>query len=99
VLRHVPGLFSGPPQFLSAFTYEIIVGRLADEKLLEWSETSLRAQQADLCVMEALLALEQGDTQTARAAFLETEQLCGLEVPFGAKPIVSGYLGKLRAKE
>lgn len=101
VLRHVPGLFSGPPHILSAFTYEIIAGRIADEKLLEWSETSLRAQQADLLVIEALLALEQGDTQAARAAFLETEQLCGPaagpEVSFGAKPIVTGYLGKLGA--
>jgi hypothetical protein len=103
VVRHVPGLFSGPPRFLSAFTYQIIRGRIEDEKLLEWSERSLRAQQADLLVLEALLALEQGDTQAARAGFLETDQLCGpaagTEVPFGAKPIVSGYLGKLRATE
>jgi hypothetical protein len=100
VLQLVPRLFTGSPPFLTALALQSIRHRFEEEALFEASEATLRAQQADLCVLEALMALEQGETQAARSLLLETQQLCGAgerpEVPFGAKPIVSGYLARFR---
>jgi tetratricopeptide (TPR) repeat protein len=103
ILGLAPGLFTGSPRFLTAFTV-LNIRRLVEQKaLLDASEATLRAQQADVLVLEALLALEQGDPEAARSAFLETQELCGpaagTEVPFGGRPIAAGYLSKLRAKE
>ena len=95
----LPGLLAGPPRFLPAFT-ALVLGRAREQKaVLEANERSLRAQQADLCVLEGLLALEQGNTDAARSAFAEARELCaggaGASVPFAGQPIVTDYLGKL----
>jgi hypothetical protein len=99
----VPGLLAGPPPFLPAFT-TLALARVVEQKaIFEAGERFLRAQQADLCVMEGLLALEQGDTGAARSAFAEAQELCtrppGDAVPFAGRPIAAGYLGKLNANE
>jgi len=45
------------------------------------------------------LALEQGDTDVARSALINAQELCGqtwgAAVQFAGAPIAIGYLGKL----
>jgi hypothetical protein len=99
----VPGLLAGPPPFLPAFT-TLALGRVLGQKaVFEAGERILRAQQADLCVTEGLLALEQGDTGAARSVFAEAQKLCaqpdGSTVPFAGRPIAVAYLGKLNARQ
>jgi tetratricopeptide (TPR) repeat protein len=99
VLRLLPGLFSGPPPFLPAFTAQTL-SRLQEETTrLRAGEPSLRSQQADLYVLEGLLALEQGDTSAARAAFVEARKLCAEPAanatPFAGGSIAAAYLRKL----
>jgi hypothetical protein len=95
----LPALLSGPPPFVPAVAAEALVQLREEKTLLEIGERSLRAQQADLCVLEGLLALEQGDTEAASAAFALTQKLCEqpaeAAVPFAARPIAAGYLGKV----
>jgi len=101
--QFVPGLLSGPPPFLPAFTAQTLAGYLDKRAALKVGEPALRAQQADLCVLEGLLALEQGDTGAARSAFAEAQKLCarpaGGAVPFAGAPIAERYLGKLNARQ
>jgi hypothetical protein len=95
----VPRLLSGPSPFLPAFTLQTLSPFLEHRASLQVGEPALLAQQADLCVLEGLLALEQGDTEAARSAFTEALRLCdppaGPAVPFAGEPIAARYLGKM----
>jgi hypothetical protein len=94
---YFPGLVSGPPAFLPAFS-ALSLARFIDQRSeLQALEPVLRAQQADLCVMEGLLAIEQGATQDAHSAFAEAQRL-GAAVSFAGEPIAARYLGKLSAE-
>jgi len=99
----VGGLLSGPRPFLPAATVEALGPYLENRTALQAGEPALRAQQADLYVLEALLALEQGDTAAARSAFAEARELCanppGAVIRFAGAPIVALYLGKLNGQE
>jgi hypothetical protein len=88
----LPSLLSATPPFLPAFTALVLGGALEQRMRLE---RTLCAHQGDLCVMEGLLALEQGDVDAARSAFTEAEQLAAL-APFAGRPIAAGYLSKLK---
>jgi hypothetical protein len=98
VLVVLPGLLSGPPRFLPAFTAQLLGHALEEKAVLEAQERILRAQQADLCVLEGLLALEQGDTVAARSAFAEAREWCAA-IPSPSRPIAASYLGSLSAKQ
>jgi hypothetical protein len=99
VLALVPGLLSGPSPFWPAYTARGLGYLLAERAALQTGEPILRAQQADLYVLEGLLALEQGSPAAARSAFTRAQQLCaqppGPSVPFAGGPIAAGYLGKM----
>jgi hypothetical protein len=91
------GLLSGPLPFLPAYAAR----RLVEQRsALQAGESVLRAQQADLCVLEGLLALEQGATDDARTAFAEAERLgappAGPPAPYGGRAIAADYLRRLR---
>jgi tetratricopeptide (TPR) repeat protein len=96
----LPGLLSGPSPFLPAYTAQALGPFLQQRTILQVGEPALLAQQADLCVLEGLLALEQGDTEAARSAFAEAQQLCdqpaGTAAPFAGGPIAARYLGKMK---
>jgi len=99
----IPGLLSGPPPFVpAAFAIQVLGPRLQERALYEAWDPSVRAQQADLCVLEGLLALEQGDSDAARSAFTEAQELCadpsGTTLPFAGGPIAASYLSKLSAR-
>jgi hypothetical protein len=91
------GLLTGPSPFMPAFSAGALVRLLAQKAMLEQAGPAWRAQQADLCAIEGLLALEQGATEEARAAFAEARRLSGegRGVAFAAGPIVGGYWPKL----
>jgi hypothetical protein len=95
----LPGLFSGPALGLPAFSARALGSYLDTRALLEAGERVLRAQQANLHVLAALLDLEQGDTSAARAAFTEAQKLCtqppGAEVPYAGGPIATRYLEQM----
>jgi hypothetical protein len=95
----VPRLLSGPSPFLPALTVQTLSPFLEHRASLQVGELALLAQQADLCVLEGLLAQEQGDTEAARSAFAEALRLCdppaGPAVPFAGEPIAARYLGKM----
>src|SRR5262249_44015883 len=95
----VPGLLSGPSPFLPAFTAHTLSPYLQHRATLQVGEPALLAQQADLCVLEGLLAAEQGDTAAAHAAFAEALQLCdppsGSRAPFAGEPIAVRYLSRM----
>ncbi|HEX5269941.1 MAG TPA: hypothetical protein VFW33_05620 [Gemmataceae bacterium] len=96
------GLLAGPPPFLPLATAGILGPYLENRAALQVGVPALRGQQADLCVLVGLLALELGDTAAARAAFAEAEALCaapGDTVPFAGAPIVALYLGKFTGRE
>ncbi len=98
----VPALVTGPLPYLPAFmaltAANLDVGRI----VLEMAVPTLRGQEADLCVLEGMLALEEGDTDAARTAFAEalqlTEQPGQPEVPFAGRRIAVSYLRKLNAQ-
>jgi hypothetical protein len=93
-------LWAGPRPIEAASAAEALVSYLEIRAVLRAREPTLRAQQADLLVLEGLLALEQGDTAAARSAFVEAQGLCaGDAVPFAGAPIVALYLGKMSARE
>ncbi len=97
-VRLLTGSLSGPPPFLPAFI-ALTLSHSRDEKMrLEAGQRTSLAQQADVWVLEGLLALEQGDTDAARSAFTEAHALAA-KVPFASRPIVAGYLGKLKAHQ
>jgi hypothetical protein len=92
----VGGVLGGPPPFLPIFAAWALGRSLEKRAALQVGERLLRAQQADLCVLEGLLALEQGTSDDARSAFLEARRL-GAGTDFAAAAIVGGYLPRLRA--
>jgi hypothetical protein len=89
-----------PPSFVPAFE-ALAMGPFLDARIvLEARAPTLRAQQADLFVLEGLLALEQGDTDAARSAFDQAQTLCAdSETPFLGSPIAASYLRRLNAKK
>lgn len=91
----LPPLLSGPPVFLPAFAAWGLHRLEEQATSLELGEQVLRAQEADLAVLEGLLALEQGTTLDAQAAFAEALRVAvtarGESVPFAGKPIASYY--------
>jgi hypothetical protein len=101
VWTYLPGLLSGPPPFLPALAAQGLGAFLEARAALQAGEPTLRAHQADLDVLEGLLALEQGDPEGARAAFAEARQLCteAPAVPFAGGPIAAGYLSKLNIRK
>jgi tetratricopeptide (TPR) repeat protein len=88
-----PLLLSGPLPFLPAFAAGALGNSLPQRGALRTGEPLLRAQQADLLVLEGLLAVEQGNPDAARSAFVEAQKLSNA---FAGGPIASGYLRKLR---
>jgi hypothetical protein len=103
VVRLLPGLLPGAPSLLTAFTAQTLSRLHEETSLLRSGEPSLRSQQADLFVLEGLLALEQGDTQAARSAFTESRKMCaqpaGSATWFAGAPIAAAYLRKLNGYE
>src|SRR5262249_4527077 len=99
LLTFVPRLLSGPSPLLSATIVPTLAPFLEHRATLQLGEPALLAQQADLYVLEGLLALEQGDTEAARAAFSEAVRLCdppaGPAVPCAGEPIATRYLSKM----
>jgi tetratricopeptide (TPR) repeat protein len=99
LLTFVPRLLSGPSPFLPALTVQTLGPYLEHRATLQVGESALLAQQADLCVLEGLFALEQGETDAARSAFAEALRLCdppsGPAVPFAGEPIATRYLGRM----
>jgi hypothetical protein len=97
----VPGLLAGRPPLPPALP--ALSATLGEKAAFEFGDRIFRGQQADLCVLEGLLALEQGDPPAARSAFAEAQQLgapvAGAEVPFAGRPIATGYLGQLNAQD
>jgi hypothetical protein len=89
----LPSLLAGAPPFLPAFAAGEL-GRAWEQRRMQ--DQTLRAQQADLCVLEGILALEQGDTKEARSVFAQADELADT-VPFAGRPIATEYLSKLRA--
>jgi hypothetical protein len=94
------GLLSGPPAFLPAFSARAMVRLLQQRAFARAGGRVLRAQQADLDVLEGLLGLERGATQAARLAFTRALKRCalpsGAAVPFAGEPLASSYLRKLK---
>jgi hypothetical protein len=103
VLRLVGVMLSGPQPFLPQAAARSLGPYVAHRDALRAGEPALRAQQADLFVLEGLLALEQGDTAAARSAFAEAQARCAgpanEAVSFAGAPISGLYLGKLSARE
>jgi hypothetical protein len=98
-LATLPWLLSGPPVYLPAFGAHTLARVAGDRAALQDNEPFLRAQEADLCVLEGLLALEQGVPEEARRAFAEAQRLCGPPagpaVSFAGGPIAGAYLSLL----
>jgi hypothetical protein len=90
----LPGLVTGPSPFLPAFIALAVAHAVEERTAFEAEQQTLLAQQADVCVIEGLLALEQGDVDAARSAFAEAQKL-GADLPYAGRPITAGYLGKL----
>jgi hypothetical protein len=99
----LPGLFCGPPPFLPAFFADFLNRSFQERTALQVGEPALRAHQADLCVLEGLLALEQGAPEDARSAFLHARRLCAASgspgVAFAGESIVGSYLSWLGERE
>jgi hypothetical protein len=102
-LTLLPGLLSGPPVYLPACLAQ--TARRTQERwaALRAGEVALRTQQADLWVLEGLLALEQGAPDDARLAFAAAQQLAeqppGAAAAFAGGRIAAGYQAKLNRKE
>jgi hypothetical protein len=101
----VPGLLSYSGQSMSQPFFPLgMVAALAhfleQRGDLETGERLLRAQQADLAVVEASLALEQGASDDARALFGEAESLCAQTpaIAFAGQAIAAGYLRLIDAR-
>jgi hypothetical protein len=96
----IPSFLSGPLPILPTLTALELQRALNEKQLIEISALVLRAQQADLCVVEGLLALEQGDTDAVRTVFTEARELGSQEpaatIPFAGAPIAAFYLSKLK---
>jgi hypothetical protein len=99
----LPGVLSGPSPFVPAQSI-LALRRASNERdAIEVGESSLRAQQADLCVLEGLLALEQGNTDAAAKLFTEARDLgaqtSAKAVSFAGAPIAAFYRSKVKGKE
>jgi hypothetical protein len=98
----VPALVSGPLAYLPAFMALTVAHLDVQRNVLQMGEPMLLGQEADLCVLEGLLALEDGETDVARTAFAEAQQLTGrpaeAAVPFAGRRIAISYLRKLDAQ-
>jgi tetratricopeptide (TPR) repeat protein len=90
----LPALVTGPSPFLPAFISLAVAHAVEEKAAFDAEQQTLLAQQADVCVIEGLLALEQGDVDAARSAFAEAQKL-GADMAFAGRPIAAGYLGKL----
>jgi hypothetical protein len=90
----LPSLMTGSNPYLPAFIALTLAHAMEEKSGLDANLQTLRAQQADLCVLEGLLALEQGDVDAAGSAFIEAQKL-GAELPFAGKAVAACYLGKL----
>jgi hypothetical protein len=97
----VAGLLAAPPPFLPAFTAGTLGQLLEHRDQLRAGEPAMRAQEADLCVLEGLLALEQGSPQEAGLAFAEAQRLCAQApaMAFAGGPIAAAYLARLHSAE
>jgi hypothetical protein len=88
--------------YLPAFMAMTLAHLDEQRDALQRAEPTLRGQEADLCVLEGLLALEEGDTDAARTAFAESQQLTGqpgeTAIPFAGRRIAVSYLRKLNAQ-
>jgi hypothetical protein len=100
--RLIPGVLSGagvaaPPPFLPLGMVAGLAHFLEQKKSLQTGEQGLRAQLADLCVIEALVDLEQGAVDEARTLFGEAQRLGGQSpaAAFAGAPIAAGYLARL----
>jgi hypothetical protein len=97
-----PTLLTGPLVYLPAFMAMTLAHLDVQRNVLQTAEPMLRGQEADLCVLEGLLALEEGDTDAARTAFAESQQLTGqpgeTAIPFAGRRIAVNYLRKLNAQ-
>ena len=101
---YLPPLFSNSAPFLPTVGTLALKQALNERERIEVSESALRAQQADLCVLEGLLALEQGDTAAARAVFAQAQELGApgsspTAVSPACTPISTLYFGKLKSQE
>jgi hypothetical protein len=100
VRAFLPGLLSGPSPLAPAFAAYNLQQAIDEKEALQLGESALRAQQADLCVIEGLLALEQGNTRAARSALAEATKLdaqpAAAPVSFAGAPIAADYLGSLK---
>jgi hypothetical protein len=97
---YLPALWSGPPRFLPALTAKTLIPFYLEQTILKARAGALAAQQADMFVLEGLLALEQGDTVAARTALSEADRRCTLTNASGilcaSRPIIAFYLGRLQ---
>ncbi len=94
----LPTLFAAPP-LLPLFTAQLLINSQQQRDSLLDTVHLLKAQEADLCVLDGLLALEQGLPLVARKSFIEAEGLGNAAQPtlstFAGAPIAGTYLGKL----
>jgi hypothetical protein len=94
----LPTLFAVPP-LLPLFTAQILANSQQQRESLRDTLHALKAQEADLCVLDGLLALEQGLPIVAQKSFIEAEELGNAAQPtlstFAGAPIAGTYLGKL----
>jgi tetratricopeptide (TPR) repeat protein len=90
----LPWLLSAPRPILPAFG-TLAYQQLAEERhSLEIGDSFLRAQQADLLVLQGLLDLEQGQPGDARAALTEAGRVAGT-APFAGRSLGERYLRRL----
>jgi hypothetical protein len=92
-LELLPSLLATSPPFLPAFTL-LLHGQVLEERML--MERTIVAQQGALCVLEGLLALEQGEVDVARSAFTEADESTET-TPFAGRAIAVDYLRQLKA--
>jgi hypothetical protein len=100
VWRFIPGFMAGHAPFVQTLTALDLQRTLAEKQVIELSASTLRAQQADLCTIEGLLALEQGSTEAASLLFAEADRL-GSEtaenpVRSVSAPMAAYYLSKTK---
>jgi hypothetical protein len=100
VRTFLPGLFSGPPPFLPVFAAHGLSRAIEQKAMAQAGESILRAQEADVCVLEGLLALEQGDPPGARTVLTSAQELCAQPpVEFAGRPIAVAYLARLAGQD
>jgi hypothetical protein len=97
VWAYLPGLLSGPSPLPLALTAYRLQRAIDEKEALQIGESALRAQQADLCVLEGLLALEQGNARAARSLFAEAMELAAPPAPLTLpSPPAEGGEGRVR---